>query len=261
VAVNSPHPPDPIQPDPIQPSQQPEPFLLGQLGAAPPKKSRRGLIIAAAVAAAVVVAGVTAAATVALTSNSGKPTAAPSSTWKPLYADGVPASNAAPNTAAPAPSPTTKGPAIAPGQPGSPWTPCPDLCPDSASDYNADSCTASQYSEQWGNNGLDGVIEAMIENKWAVNPDRLKDCPKYLAAWDKAKDGFYDGTHAVPGEVKPGTYETLSGVNNCYWERARGGQTIDNRFITGSSVKIRVTIRSGDDTFITRGCDGWVKVG
>ncbi len=254
MAVNSPQ----TTPDP---SQQPEPFLLGQL-AGPPKKSRLGLIVALVVAGVVVVAGVTAAATVALTSHGDKPTAAPSSTWKPLYADGVPAGTPLPNTAAPAPSPTaTPKATVAAGSPGSPWTPCPDLCPDSASDYNADSCTASQYSEQWGNNGLDGVIEAMIENKWAVNPDRLKDCPKYLAAWEKAKDGFYDGTHAVPGEVKPGTYETLSGVNNCYWERARGGETIDNRFITGSAVKIRVTIRSGDDTFITRGCSGWVKVG
>lgn len=77
-----------------------------------------------------------------------------------------------------------------------------------------------------------------------------------------AQGGIPGGSaFAVPGEVKPGTYETTSSdLEDCYWERARNGDIVDNKFVTASKVKIRVTIRATDDTFITRNCGNWIKV-
>jgi hypothetical protein len=67
---------------------------------------------------------------------------------------------------------------------------------------------------------------------------------------------------ALRSEAKPGTYETTSSdLEGCYWERGRNGQIVANNFITASKVKIRVTIRAGDDTFVTRGCGNWIRVG
>ncbi|WP_432979197.1 hypothetical protein [Dactylosporangium sp. CA-233914] len=68
---------------------------------------------------------------------------------------------------------------------------------------------------------------------------------------------------AVSSEVKPGTYQTtahLTGgkVIDCYWERSKNGNIVDNNFVTGS-VRVTVTIRSSDDTFVSRGCGDWVK--
>jgi hypothetical protein len=60
--------------------------------------------------------------------------------------------------------------------------------------------------------------------------------------------------------VKPGTYETTSSdLDGCYWERSRGGQIVDNRFVNASTVKQRITVKAGDDTFVSRGCGSWVK--
>lgn len=120
-------------------------------------------------------------------------------------------------------------------------------------------------SAAWDSDGGTSLIDAYINNQDSgnINPETLKaGCPQYLPTWQKAQGGFSNGTFAVPADVKPGTYETTSSdLDGCYWERSRQGQIIDNRFITASKVEQRVTIRSTDDTFVTRDCGSWVKVG
>jgi hypothetical protein len=126
------------------------------------------------------------------------------------------------------------------------------------------SCADSASWEQA--DGPVGLLDAYINNQDSgnINPDELKaGCPQYLPVWEKAKGGIPAGSaFAVPAEVKPGTYETTSAdLEGCYWERSRNGQIQANNFITASKAKIRVTIRSGDDTFVTRDCGNWIKVG
>jgi hypothetical protein len=111
-------------------------------------------------------------------------------------------------------------------------------------------------------NLLDGYINN--QNSGNVKVDDLKaGCPQFVPLWERAKDGIGNGqVHAVPGEVKPGTYETTSAqIEGCYWERSSNGQTLANNLITASTVKIRVTIRPGDDTFVSKKCGNWIKVG
>jgi len=121
-------------------------------------------------------------------------------------------------------------------------------------------------SAAWAQDGDTSLLDAYIQNQTSgnINVEDLKaTCPQYLPVWERAQGGIGGGeVHAVPDEVKPGTYETTSSaIEGCYWERGRKGQVMANNFITASTVKQRVTIRAGDDTFVSKNCGDWVKVG
>lgn len=121
-------------------------------------------------------------------------------------------------------------------------------------------------SASWAQDGGTSLIDAYINNQDSgnINVDEMKaSCPQYLPTWQQAQGGIPDGeSFAIPADVQPGTYETTSSdLEDCYWERSRGGNILDNRFVTASKVKLRVTIRSGDDTFVTKRCGNWIKVG
>ncbi|MGI5247611.1 hypothetical protein [Dactylosporangium sp. CA-139066] len=124
---------------------------------------------------------------------------------------------------------------------------------------NSDACETSfavdacQASKSHG----DALLEVFIENKGEVEEADLQDCPQYLPTWRKAQRGFADGTHLVPEDVQPGTYQTLGGVQDCYWERNAGGKILANNFITGAR-SARVTVQKGDETLVTRGCGDWL---
>lgn len=125
--------------------------------------------------------------------------------------------------------------------------------------FALDTCQASKYSDSFGD-----LLDAYIENRDDVDETALQDCPQFLPTWQRAKTGFTDGTHLVPDEVKPGTYETTAHlvggrVQNCYWERNRGGKILDNNLVTGAK-SVKVTVQKGDETLVTRGCGDWVRV-
>lgn len=136
------------------------------------------------------------------------------------------------------------------------YSPAPDPSP-------TDSTCAD--SAAWDADGPGQLLDGYISNQRSgnINPDVLREqCPQYLPVWERAKGGISGGALAVPAEAKPGTYETISAdLQDCYWERARAGQTVANNFVLASRAKLRVTIRQGDDTFISRGCGNWVRVG
>lgn len=117
----------------------------------------------------------------------------------------------------------------------------------------------------WDSDGGTSLIDAYINNQDSgnINPETLKaSCPQFLPQWQQAQGGIPSGVAAaVPADVQPGTYETTSSdLGGCYWERSRQGQIVDNRFITASTVKQRVTIKATDDTFVSRDCGSWIKV-
>jgi hypothetical protein len=139
---------------------------------------------------------------------------------------------------------------------------CSPSAAPSAAPAISESC---EMSAAWEKEGPTELLDGYINNQGSGNikPEDLKaGCPQYLPLWDKSTDGIGNGSSfAVPAEVKPGTYETTSSdIESCYWERGRNGHIQANNFITASKVKIRVTIGSGDDTFVTRGCGNWIKV-
>lgn len=71
---------------------------------------------------------------------------------------------------------------------------------------------------------------------------------------------FDDGTYAVPGEVKPGTYAIEGSISDCYWQRTNAsGGIIANDFVVGAK-RVQVTIRSSDHSFVSRGCGTWRRV-
>lgn len=160
-----------------------------------------------------------------------------------------------------APRPTRS--VVATPSPTPAWTPCD---PNRSSynggcetDYYIDSCDASHYSNEVGS-----LLDAYIENKALVKPERLKDCPQFLPTWNRALTGFDDGSYEVGVDIQPGTYETtahLTGgqVRDCYWERSTtSGRTIANDFVTAAKT-VRVSIRAGE-MFPSRGCRNWVRV-
>jgi len=119
-------------------------------------------------------------------------------------------------------------------------------------------------SADWDRAGGTTLIDAYINNQDSGNINAAtlqKDCPQFLPKWQQAQGGIPSGvTSAVPADVKPGTYETTSAdLDSCYWERSKNGKIVDNRLITASTVKQRVTIKATDDTFVSRGCGSWVK--
>lgn len=88
-------------------------------------------------------------------------------------------------------------------------------------------------------------------------------CPKYIKTWKQAMGGFDAGEHVVGKDIKPGRYRTLNkGLKGCYWERvSKGGQTVDNDFVSYAPGHIEVTIAASDGGFSsTRKCYFWVPV-
>lgn len=245
-----------LLPDPDRvtgPYQSPgdEPVYLHDVLQRPPRK-RIGIwqVLAIFCAAIVITIGVLAVLT---RRGPTEPAAAASGAPSPTTAGPSPTATVAPPATNTTPPRTTVGP----------WAPC-DPQKDGYDGgcerfFHADSCDASHYSNTAGS-----LLDAYIENRSSVNAERLKDCPQFLSIWQKSLTGFTDGTHTVPGEVKPGTYETtahLTGgkVTDCYWERRQGGKTAANDFVLGAT-KVRITVRQGDDDVVSRGCGNWVRV-
>ncbi|HZC53025.1 MAG TPA: hypothetical protein VE441_11060 [Mycobacterium sp.] len=76
------------------------------------------------------------------------------------------------------------------------------------------------------------------------------------------KVAFSDGTYRVGSEIKPGTYHTNPGGNDCYWERDAKGSGLDaiieNDNITGPTT---IDINASDYAFKSSGGCDWVRVG
>jgi hypothetical protein len=71
---------------------------------------------------------------------------------------------------------------------------------------------------------------------------------------------FYSGTYRVNKQIKPGTYFSKPGGDDCYWERTDStGEIIDNNFTTG--LRVQVDIKTSDYSFSSDGCGRWQPVG
>lgn len=216
-----------------------QPFTLGQM-AGSPRRRRTGLVVGIAVGSVLLVG---AAVPFAVSRHHAAVSTAQQTS--------SPAAPAGANAAAVTTPAETVNAVTTPAAPPSPTRTPSETCSDSAA---------------WDQEGGAALLDAYINNQDSgnINVDDMKSgCPQYLPVWQKAQGGIPDGSSfAVPADVKPGTYETTSSdLEGCYWERSRKGQIIANNFITASKVKQRVTIRSTDDTFVTRDCGNWVKVG
>ncbi len=83
-------------------------------------------------------------------------------------------------------------------------------------------------------------------------------CPKFKKHVKAAVAGFGEGTWTVGGDIDPGTYRTVPGIEDCYWERTTGGgATIANDFVSVAPSGVTVTIRQGEG-FVSQGCGGWL---
>lgn len=233
-----------------------EPFTLRQMA---PRRRRAGLVVSLAVGALLVLVGGGVAAYAAL-----RPSSASTATRAARPTSAPVSSTNAPPTEAVSPTAVATSTAAASTTPA--WMPCTidgaggtRKCESSS----ADSCDWAEYSRLWSTGTVDGVLDAFIENRELIDPIRLKDCPQFLPVWQKSLTGFDEGVKLVPGEVKPGRYQTtahLTGgrVSDCYWERSRGGKIVANDFVSGSPM-VTVTVREGDDAFTSRGCGDWVR--
>ena len=68
-----------------------------------------------------------------------------------------------------------------------------------------------------------------------------------------------DGTYAVPGEVKPGTYRTREGSPGCYWARLKNfeGDLESINANDNNEFPAVVTITKQDKGFQTQDCGEW----
>lgn len=85
-------------------------------------------------------------------------------------------------------------------------------------------------------------------------------CPKYETAMNIALSAVFDGTH-VDGQngFSAGPWHTAGGVASCYWELSDGhGNIFDNNFINSAPSGVSVNVEPGE-TFVTDGCNAWVK--
>lgn len=81
---------------------------------------------------------------------------------------------------------------------------------------------------------------------------------KENAKAEAAGERFYDGTYAVPGQIKPGTY-VVEDVQNCYWEtRDSNGKILANDFVP-AAPRVRATVGRTASVLTVRGCGLWVK--
>lgn len=81
--------------------------------------------------------------------------------------------------------------------------------------------------------------------------------------------GFREGQWRVVDEldeegltIRPGTYRTLPGVENCYWVRKdANGNIIRNDYVDSAPGGVHVTIQPGDAVFESQRCGGgWLPV-
>lgn len=112
------------------------------------------------------------------------------------------------------------------------------------------------------------VIAYMIEEGFAADYDHAVKylCPRYVTALKAALRGFDDGNYSVGKSrgdllvVRPGTYRTMPGTRDCFWERStKSGQTIANDFVTNAPDSVTVTTRSSDGGFSSDGCGAWLR--
>ena len=74
---------------------------------------------------------------------------------------------------------------------------------------------------------------------------------------------FAGGTFRVGRDISPGTWQSDSGAENCYWARLSGfrgvfsGDVITNNFAPGPQT---VTISPSDEGFQSSGCGLWVRI-
>ena len=74
---------------------------------------------------------------------------------------------------------------------------------------------------------------------------------------------FAGGTFRVGRDISPGTWQSDSGAENCYWARLSGfrgvfsGDVITNNFAPGLQT---VTISPSDEGFQSSGCGLWVRI-
>lgn len=101
---------------------------------------------------------------------------------------------------------------------------------------------------------LAGMLTICPEHPLAQKiTDRIAKFNVWLANGN-SKTGFGPGLYLVGKDIAPGTYRSISTVNNCYWERQDDkGRTIDNDFIL-SAPSVEVTIQPSDTSFLTDGC-------
>jgi hypothetical protein len=69
-----------------------------------------------------------------------------------------------------------------------------------------------------------------------------------------------DGNFTVGRDITPGTWTTLPGIKDCYWERtSKSGATLDNDYVSYAPNGATVTIRSSDGGFVSQGCAAWTR--
>jgi hypothetical protein len=69
-----------------------------------------------------------------------------------------------------------------------------------------------------------------------------------------------DGDFTVGRDITPGTWTTLPGIKDCYWERtSTSGATLDNDYVSYAPNGATVTIRSSDGGFVSQGCVAWTR--
>lgn len=114
----------------------------------------------------------------------------------------------------------------------------------------------------------DGRIADLIENSFEWNEPAIRYlCPSVKPALAAAKLGFDDGTYAVTKkitdsfrQIRPGTYETMPNVHDCYWSRLTDdGDIIRNDFVDFAPGRVRVVIKASDGGFRSDGCTVWLR--
>lgn len=86
-------------------------------------------------------------------------------------------------------------------------------------------------------------------------------CPKYQKAAARAAKSFGEGSFTVGknAEIKPGTYNTLPGVKDCYWERMDDrGNTRSNELVSFAPKGVRITLLETGGGFKSERCGVWV---
>lgn len=74
---------------------------------------------------------------------------------------------------------------------------------------------------------------------------------------------FEEGTYLVGVDVSPGTWQTTTGSDGCYWERLAGfsGELHDIIANGGFATEVIVTIAASDAGFSSNGCGLWQRIG
>ncbi|WP_104126648.1 hypothetical protein [Cryobacterium sp. Y57] len=84
-------------------------------------------------------------------------------------------------------------------------------------------------------------------------------CPQFVEAREIAARRIVNGSYAVGVDIPAGTYRTLQGVEQCYWERSTGGgDIIDNNFVSFATESLSVTVHDGEG-FTASSCGVWTR--